>query len=421
MAAPCGSGTPAALVLAVVAAVAARRLAMVIRWPVLIVVGWLTAVAWTTSLALVDGWRRGWVDRLTDPNEYLHDLPRIGSVGDFLRGFTSHIIDFRPGSWTTHVSSHPPAATLAFLMLDRIGLGGGAWAGVLVVLVGSVAAVAVPQVLRALGAPTAARKALPFTVFLPAAVWVGVSADGMFAGVATAGLAITVTGVVSRRRWSVVVAFAGGLLLGVMLYLSYGLVLFGLVVGAAALVTAILLRGRNGRWLPVFGRRWGAAIAGVAVVVGIFSVSGFSWFEGLSALHIRYYQGIASGRPYSYFVWANLAALVLCAGPMVAPAIARSVAVVLRCVLRGRRAGLSSVRARSEMIVPALLTLSALLAVLIADISALSKGETERIWLPFAYVLAAGLALLPSRTAQWAMAVQLTCALVVNHLVLTQW
>lgn len=117
---------------------------MVIRWPVLILGGWLTGVAWTTSLALVDGWHRGWVDRLTDRNEYLHDLPRIGTVGDFLRGFTSHIIDYRPGSWTTHVSSHPPAATLAFLMLDRIGLGGGVWAGVLVVLVGSVAAAARP-------------------------------------------------------------------------------------------------------------------------------------------------------------------------------------------------------------------------------------------------------------------------------------
>lgn len=162
-------------------------------------------------------------------------------------------------------------------------------------------------------------------------------------------------------------------------------------------------------------------MVGVAVVVGGFSVSGFSWFAGLSALHIRYYQGIASSRPYSYFVWANLAALIICAGPMAVPGVARSAAVLLRCVPRARRAGLPALLARSEMIVPALLAISALLAVLIADISALSKGETERIWLPFAYVLVAGLALLPSRTARWAMAAQVTCALIVNHLVLTHW
>ena len=35
---------------------------------------------------------------------------------------------------------------------------------------------------------------------------------------------------------------------------------------------------------------------------------GFNWLTGLGQLRIRYYQGIAAQRPFSYFVYANLAA-----------------------------------------------------------------------------------------------------------------
>ncbi|MDQ6658248.1 MAG: hypothetical protein M3Z00_08505, partial [Actinomycetota bacterium] len=131
---------------------------------------------------------------------------------------------------------------------------------------------------------------------------------------------------------------------------------------------------------------------------------------------------------YGYFVWANLAALVLSAGPVVAAGLARAVTVLRRPA--GERLAGSRLRVRqlaswwgdrAEMLVPATISVAALVAVLTADLSGLSKAETERIWLPFGFYLLAGLALLPRRARRWAVAVQVGCALVVNHLVLTQW
>ena len=51
--------------------------AAVLPWRRLLLAGWLLNLAWMCSLTLVDGLQRGWVDVLLDPNEYLHDLPRI--------------------------------------------------------------------------------------------------------------------------------------------------------------------------------------------------------------------------------------------------------------------------------------------------------------------------------------------------------
>ena len=65
-------------------------------------------------------------------------------------------------------------------------------------------------------------------------------------------------------------------------------------------------------------------------MVVAFSGAGFDWLRGEHLLTIRYDQGIASVRPYSYFVWANFAALVLCAGPMVAAGLLRALPVVAR-------------------------------------------------------------------------------------------
>ena len=177
----------------------AVRISASLRWRRLGPFAVAAAIGWTSSLALIDGWQRGWAGRLTTDDEYLHDLPRIGAVGPFLRDFASHILDFSPDSWTTHVSSHPPGATLVFLMLDRIGLGGGGWAGAVVIAIGSTAGIAACLTVHHLGAPDAARRILPFAVFFPGAVWVGVSADGLFAGVAAWGIALAVIGSPSGR------------------------------------------------------------------------------------------------------------------------------------------------------------------------------------------------------------------------------
>lgn len=107
------------------------------------------------------------------------------------------------------------------------------------------------------------------------------------------------------------------------------------------------------------------------------------------------------------------------------PTVALSVGPVVGAGLirAGNVAGNVVVRRRweRETLVPALLFLAAGLAVLAADLSGPSKAETERIWLPFGVWLVASLALLPRRFVSVALTTQVAVALLVNHLVVTNW
>jgi len=183
-----GPGTPFAVVVAAVVVARGPAWAERLPWRVLPALTGVAAGAWTLSLALVDGWQRGVVDRLTSADEYLHDVPGAPGLPVLLREFGAHILTTavdpaQTWFWTTHVGAHPPGAFLVFVVLDRIGLGGGGAAGLLVIAVGASAAAAVLVAARAMGDEQVARRAAPFAVLFPGAVWVGVSADGLFAGV----------------------------------------------------------------------------------------------------------------------------------------------------------------------------------------------------------------------------------------------
>ncbi|MGW5673166.1 hypothetical protein, partial [Micromonospora sp. NPDC003776] len=301
-----GWGTAPAVLVAAAVLGPGLRWARTARWGPLLAAGWLAAVAWTLALALVDGWSAGLTRRLTPQAEYLHEVPGVVDIPRMLAAFTDRILDFQPDSWSTHTAGHPPGALLVFVWLDRVGLGGGTAAALCCVLVGATAAVSVPVTLRALGAADAARAVLPFLVLLPGAVWLGASGDAVFTGVVAAGLALlTVRGPVA--------ALGGGLLLGFALYLSYGFVL----VAVLALAVVALRRDRRPAVLL-------AGTAGVAVVTALFVLAGFRWWEGYARVVERYYQGWAADRPYGYWVWANLAALLLSAGPVLGPALRRT-------------------------------------------------------------------------------------------------
>jgi hypothetical protein len=278
-----------------------------------------------------------------------------------------------------------------FIGLDRIGLGGGAWAAIACVLAGALVAVAVPVTIRTLGDERAARAAMPFLVLFPGAVWIGASADGMFAGVTATGLALLAVAVTRGRPLT---GLAAGVLLAGGIYLSYGLTLI------AVPAIAILLLARGKRLLPL-----AAAAGGAVAVVAAFTAAGFWWLDGYHLVVQRYYQGIASRRPYAYWVWADLALVLVCAGP--------AAAVILRRAVPLRRP-----RARPAA---AVLPLAAAAAIVGADLSGLSKAEVERIWLPFAVWLLAGAALIPPPSRRTWLIVQATVALLVNHLLLTTW
>ncbi|MEW2513387.1 hypothetical protein [Streptomyces sp. NPDC046870] len=390
-----GPGTPAAVLVAVAVVVYGPAVAARLPWRGLLLAAWAAALAWTWSLALVDGWRRGVAERLTTRNEYLTVIGRFHDLPAALRDFTHHIVSGSPGPWPAHVAGHPPAATVTFVLLDRAGLRGGGWAGAWCVTVGATACVAVLVAVRALADERLARRAAPFLVLAPAAVWVGASADGYFAAVAAWSVALLALAVTGR---SVAWAAGSGLLYGLTCYLSYGLTLFALI-GAAVLVAG----RRRPRPLPVV-----LFLAGLAVVPTVFTLAGFDWWEGYRLLVTRYYQGVGGIRPYGYWVWANLACTALITGLATAAGVRRTGVSLAR-----RRAAAS---AESRL---ALLVAAALVALLVADLSGMSKAETERIWLPFAMWLLPACAFL-TRPRGWLTA-QAALALLLNHVLLTGW
>ncbi|MFJ2081115.1 hypothetical protein ACIOBK_00900 [Micromonospora chokoriensis] len=404
-----GWGTPAALLVAVGVLGWGVRWARIAGWGRLLVAAYLASVAWTMSLALVDGWSAGFAQRLTPQAEYLHEVPRVTDITAMLAGFSARILDFQPDAWSTHTAGHPPGALLVFVGLDRIGLGGPTVAALACVLVGATATVSVPVTLRALGAEEAARRVLPFLVLLPGAIWVGVSADGIFTGVIAAGLAL-----LAVRRLAA--AAIGGLLLGFALYLSYGFVLVGVL---ALAVVALRLRDR---WPALL-----AALAGAGTVVATFTLAGFWWLDGYHLVVERYHQGWAANRPYAYWVWANVAALLLCAGPVLGPALRRtalaSAGSVRTAAPRWRGPDRALVIARLDALrgtgPTVLLPLAAVLAVGAADLSGLSKAEVERIWLPFVVWLLVAAAHLPPPARRVWLAGQVVTALAVSHLLWT--
>jgi hypothetical protein len=385
-----GPGTPVAVTVAVAVVAWGPAPAARLRWAPLLWLSWATGFAWTAGLALVDGWQRGVVERLTSTEEYLHDLPRVTSVAGMLREFSDHILTTQvdPAQtwfWTTHVGGHPPGAFLLFVWLDRIGAVGGGPAGVAVMLAGASTAAAIAVTLKALGAEDLARRALPFVVLFPGAVWVGVSADGMFAAWLAWGVALVAIATARSGPRSAAFAVGGGLLLGYCLYLSYGLVLGGL------LPLAVLVATRRWRVLV-------PALAGMLAVVAAFTAAGFWWFDGFADVRVIYEASIARSRPYTYFVWANLAAVAFALGPAAVAGLRR-----LRTLPRAA----------------ALLVLAAVVAILLADLSGMSKAEVERIWLPFAVWVVVACGALP-HPRRW-LAAQAVLALAVNHLLLTVW
>ena len=106
-------------------------------------------------------------------------------------------------------------------------------------------------------------------------------------------------------------------------------------------------------------------------------------------------------RPYRYFILANLATFGLVIGPATI-------------------AGVASLRQRAVW----LLVGGALFAVAFANFSGMSKGEVERIWLPFAFwtlPAAAAFGGFGPRAIRWWLAAQAAVALAVQLTVRTHW
>lgn len=366
-----GLVVPIAVALVVIAY--GPKVAAQARWWVVLVSAGAAASAWSLALAASDGWAQ--VTRpLTTRHEYEPYAETIGAAGPYLR----HFVERLPGS-PIHVQGHPPGAPLVPWSLDAIGLGGAGWFAALVVVAWGAAVVAALWGARAVAGEAVARRAAPALVLLPSAVWAGTSADALFAAVLAIGIALVVS---TRRR----AALAGGTTLGVGLLLTYGGLALATIPGLVLLRRRQLLAGAL------------AAVAMVAVLVVVAATSGFSWLEGLDATRAAYFDGVGGDRPADYFALVgNPAALALATGP--------AVAIGLVAAARRWRDAAS------------LLPLAALAAVMAANASLLSKGEVERIWLPFVPWLALAA---PGDRRGW-LAAQAVLALTLQAWLRSKW
>lgn len=389
-----GPGTIPAVLLAVLGVLYAARLADRLPWRWLLVGSFVLGAAWMLALATVDG-EDGLAGRLEHPYEYLMTARELDDVPAALDGWVPRISYAAEDNWPVHVAGHPPLATLFFVALVRLGLSDLSIALVVVGLAATIAP-AVLVTLRALGAEAAGRRAAPFLALTPAAVFLAVSGDAVFAtaaawGIACLALAATATSTARMLGWAVL----SGLLLGALVMMSYGMPLMGV------LALAVLFAARSWRPLPV------AALAALAVVLA-FVPFGFAWWDAFPVLRERYWDGVASDRPGEYWTWANLACLLLAAGPL----LGSGVAIALT--------RLRQVRDDVDR-VPVLLVGAAVMMVLLATSSQMSRAETERIWLPFMPWLTVSLALLPDRWVRPALALQVLTGLLVEHLLYLSW
>lgn len=367
-----------------------------LRW--VVVATGASAAAFAVALAATDG-TDGLFFGATDPTEYYDNVQRIREWRSFVDTFVERL-----PYYSVHIRGHPPGFVLVLKSIAGLGLH-GAWPVVALSIVGvAVTPVAVLIAVHRLTDGTWTRRAAPFLVLTPYAIWQMTSADAFFTAVLAVAVALLSIALTTRSRPVAVLASgACGLTIGASLMLTYGTVTFLAV--PVALLTASWRRWRRLALVVI------TSSVGVLGVVLAFNALGFWWLEGAAALREQYWAGTAKFRTWTYFALANVAVLLVAIGPAAAVGLVRSRPTRMWVLIIGAAAGVT-----------------------VAEVSQYSKGEVERIWLLFypwlllaaAPLAAAGrsVALKPSlrldRLRLW-LVVQATTAIVLQAALVTKW
>ena len=198
-------------------------------------------------------------------------------------------------------------------------------------------------------------------------------------------------------RVPLLVAGGAGVLLGWAIFLNYGLALIAFLA-LAVLITAV-------DWHTALRTLVPAAADGRVRRRGVLRVRASGGSTAIPLCRNAIGRASRYDRPFQYWSWANFASVVCAIG-------LGSVAGI------GRAFDIAAIRRRPGL---HLLVLGALLAIVCADLSMLSKAETERIWLPFTIWLTAAAALLPPQSHRWWLALNVVGALALNSFILTNW
>jgi hypothetical protein len=310
-------------------------------------------------------------------NEYLAGLPavRYGS-GFFLDRFAELV-----PSLPVHVAGHPPGL---MLVIGELGFDTPARLAALCIVAGAASAPLTYALGRNLAPERTARIAAILVGMAPGALQYGATtADALFL---TLGL-LAAWPLTSGRRAG---TLAGAAMLAIGSFFAWSL----LGVGAwAALVT--WLRAGPRRALEV------AAACGVAVAALYLALGAFTGFDAIATLRSTsevYRLGVASMRPYAFWVFGSPVAFLIALGAPIAWLAARGLG-------------------RGDRLAVAIWAVIGTAAVL-----GFTKAETERIWLFFApYVCLAAAPLVSRRTFLPLLAVLAAQALLAEALFGTPW
>ncbi len=380
---------------------------------------------------------------------YLGEAWRVRDLGDYLQSYAQDM-PRKP----EHVATHPPGAVLFFYAVRRLGqaipplsdaalftsstavelsirdLGvqvtkypTAAWLGseglatamLAAWLLGAAGALMPLIVFAALRGPMGDERALAGAALLaltPAMLLFFAVLDQLIALLATLMLAALAA---TQRHWAW--SAVAGLIVAAALFVSLGALALAALGGVFLLLRAARQVGRSSdiswsdtRSVFVPPLAFGAGLLaglGLWYAAGVDAAGVFS--QGLTA-HSSI-TGLASFRSYHIWVWLNLVEFAVFLG---LPLAALVVAGVPRVV--------ASLRAMSGRTLPAYLAASALLALLLLDVSGTVKGETGRIWLFFAPWLAAGVApIIIDDEARDLRPLVIACALTALQVLVMAW
>jgi hypothetical protein len=309
--------------------------------------------------------------------EYLIALPVLSrGIGYYLAHFSA-LLTYT----TTHVKGNPPGPLIALRLL---GISSPQAFAALCVGVGALSAPLAYDLGRTLGDERRGRIAGLLTALSPAMLLFGVtSADYAFATLGLVGACLLV-----RSGWRALLA--GSIAAAFASFFSW------LLLGIPAWAAVVTLRRRG---MTRAAALCFSVLGALALLNGfLFAVYGYDPFAALGATASFYSHGIATIRPYSFWLFGSPAAWAMMLGLPLAWLLLRSLSL-------GDAAAIATC-----------------LLVLLASVTGLTKAETERVWLPFvplACVAAAGaLSTTRLRVVLAALAAQ---ALVVELMFFTVW